>query len=351
MPRKTETDDLTNPHDKFFKEIFGKPDLAADFVRNYLPPAIVNSLDLASLEVQKESFVDDELQESFADLIYRVRLNQSHKTAFVCLLFEHKSRPDKWAVFQILSYLLKFWERCKKQKTKKLPLVFPILFYHGQDKWEYSPNLSTLFDHRELSPLAFAAWQTYTPNFSYYLCDLSALEETEIRGQAVVRAALLIMKNIARLHEEPQLLNVWQSFGEVAHQSAVQYIRVMLKYASAANDKLTSEVVTHSLKRAFAKRGEKIMAPFVQDWLRQGREQGLQEGRQEGRQKGRQEGRQEGFIELTMRLLEKRIGRITLAQQRTIKAMPIPKLLKLGEDLLDFQSATDLKLWLRQNVE
>ncbi len=221
-PRTNDAGDLTNPHDKFFKEIFGKPELAADFARNYLPPAIVNSLDLASLEVQKESFVDEKLEESFADLIYRVRLRNSQETAFVCLLFEHKSSPDKWVALQILGYLLKFWERLKAQKAKTLPLIFPVLFYHGEAKWNYSPSLNALFDQRDLTEDALGEWQPYAPNFSYYLCDLSALEDTEIRGQAVVRAAMLIMKNIHRLHEAPQLLNVWEAFGKIANQSAVQ---------------------------------------------------------------------------------------------------------------------------------
>ncbi len=333
-PQTSEAGELTNPHDKFFKEIFGKPEIAADFVRNYLPPAIVNSLDLASLEVQKESFMDEKLEESFADLIYRVRLKKSQETAFVCLLFEHKSNPDKWVALQILSYLLKFWERLKAQKAKTLPLIFPVLFYHGEAKWKYSPSFSALFDQRDLTEDARGEWQRYAPNFSYYLCDLSALEDAEIRGQAVVRAMLLMMKNIHRLHEEPHLLNVWQAFGKLVNQNAVQYIRVMLQYASAANKVLTLSDVSQSIKRVFAKQGETIMAPFAQELI----------------QKGLQQGLQQGFTEMTLRQLERRLGRVTIAQKKTITALPIPKLTKLGEDLLDFRTVTDLKLWLRQNA-
>jgi predicted transposase/invertase (TIGR01784 family) len=332
--RTTEAGDLTNPHDKFFKEIFGKPDLAADFVRNYLPQTIVNSFDLASLEVQKESFVDEKLEESFADLIYRVRLKNSRETAFVCLLFEHKSSPDKWVALQILGYLLKCWERLRTQKAKTLPLIFPVLFYHGEAKWNYDASFSALFDHQNLTAETFAEWQQYAPNFSYYLCDLSALKDSDIRGHAVVRAAMLMMKNIHRLHEEPQLLNVWEAFGKVTNESAVQYIRVMLKYASAANNTLTLGDVSQSIKQAFAKRGETIMAPFAQEIFQNGLQQGLQQG----------------FTEMTLRQLEKRVGRVTIAQKKTITALPTPKLMKLGEDLLDFKIAEDLKRWLRQNA-
>ena len=333
-PRKNETGDLISPHDKFFKEIFGKPELAADFVRHYLPQSIVNSLDLTSLEVQKESFLDEELEESFADLIYRVRLQNSQETAFVCLLFEHKSSPDKWVALQILTYLVKFWERLKTQKAKSLPLIFPVLFYHGEAKWNYSPSFSALFDQRDLTQDALEDWQQYSPNFSYYLCDLSALEDSEIRGEAVIRATLLMMKNIHRLHEAPHLLNIWSAFSKVTNQSAIQYIRVMLKYASSANNTLTKGEVLHSIKQVFTKRGEKIMAPFVQEW----------------RQEGIEIGEQRGVQSLTLRQLEKRVGRITMAQKKIITVLPASKLMKLGEDLLDFQTANDLKFWLSQNA-
>ena len=80
------------------------------------------------------------------------------------------------------------------------------------------------------------------------------------------------------------------------------------------------------------------MAPFVQEW------------RQEGEQIGIQKGLKQGVTEMTLRLLEKRVGRLTVAQKKTITKLPIPKLTKLGEDLLDFQAAEDLKLWLRQHA-
>src|SRR5213595_3038859 len=51
---------ISNPHDKFFKDLLGQSELAADFLRNYLSPEVVNRLDLATLELQKDSFIDTE---------------------------------------------------------------------------------------------------------------------------------------------------------------------------------------------------------------------------------------------------------------------------------------------------
>lgn len=53
----SEVNELSNPHDSFFKEIFSRPEVARDFLQNYLPPAVVEQLDMASLELRKDSFV------------------------------------------------------------------------------------------------------------------------------------------------------------------------------------------------------------------------------------------------------------------------------------------------------
>ncbi len=55
---------IQNPHDKFFKETFGKVEVARDFFSNYLPQNILNIIDLDTIEPQKDSFINKELVES-----------------------------------------------------------------------------------------------------------------------------------------------------------------------------------------------------------------------------------------------------------------------------------------------
>lgn len=66
--------ELTNPHDKFFKAALTQPDAARSFLRDYLPAAVAETLDLARLQLIKDSFVDETLQEQFSDLLYEVGL-------------------------------------------------------------------------------------------------------------------------------------------------------------------------------------------------------------------------------------------------------------------------------------
>jgi predicted transposase/invertase (TIGR01784 family) len=86
--------DLSNPHDRFFKELFSRKEAAQEFLRLYLPPEVAALLDPATLELTKDSFIDPELQEHFSDMLYKITLSQQ-QPAYIYLLFEHKSYPDK----------------------------------------------------------------------------------------------------------------------------------------------------------------------------------------------------------------------------------------------------------------
>lgn len=55
--------DLDNPHDKFFKEAFSRPEVARYFLAQQLPPAVLAHIDLDTLALQKDSFVNPELAE------------------------------------------------------------------------------------------------------------------------------------------------------------------------------------------------------------------------------------------------------------------------------------------------
>ena len=57
--------EITNAHDKFFKEVFTRKDTAEEFLRHYLPENVVGLLDLDSLEYTKDSFIDRHLKEYF----------------------------------------------------------------------------------------------------------------------------------------------------------------------------------------------------------------------------------------------------------------------------------------------
>lgn len=65
---------LKNPHDLFFKGTFGNVTVAGDFLTNYLPESVVRHIDIATLEPQKDSFIDEKLEETYSDLLFQANI-------------------------------------------------------------------------------------------------------------------------------------------------------------------------------------------------------------------------------------------------------------------------------------
>jgi predicted transposase YdaD len=142
---------IQNPHDKFFKETFSNVAVAKDFMNNYLPQSIINIIDINTLEPQKDSFINEELQEVFSDMLFRVNINK--REGYIYFLFEHKSYTSKNISFQLLKYMLEIWEaKVKKEDTNELPVVIPLVIYHGKDKWNIKTSLGEMIKGYEDLP-------------------------------------------------------------------------------------------------------------------------------------------------------------------------------------------------------
>ena len=72
-------------------------------------------------------------------------------------------------------------------------------------------------------------------------------------------------------------------------------------------------------------------------------------GKQRGLEQGLEKGRFQGEADLVIRLLTKRLGALSGAQEKTIRGLMLEKIEALGEALLDFTSPSDLARWLRNN--
>jgi predicted transposase/invertase (TIGR01784 family) len=80
--------EIANPHDRFFREVFSRLELSREFLSKQLPEAIAASLDFSTLDLRPGSFLDEELQQYFSDLLFRVNL-QTGRPAYVYILAPH----------------------------------------------------------------------------------------------------------------------------------------------------------------------------------------------------------------------------------------------------------------------
>ena len=273
--------ELRNPHDLFFRETFSRPEVARDFMTEYLPAKVVAVLDLNSLELQKDSFIDPELREHFSDLLYRVQQRDGNE-ANVYLLLEHKSSPDVQVALQLLRDMVRHWERAQREKVKPLPPIIPVVVYHGQEKWQISENFMGLFQGPE-------ALRPYWPDFSYELQDLGRYSTADIRGGVLLRVTAMLLMGIfdPSLRERlPDILRVLEGLKD--GKTALEYLESALRYLSAASKEITAAEMNKALNEAFKDDGGSIMGGFVEKWIEQGKQEGIKVGKQEGLEEGQQ---------------------------------------------------------------
>ena len=96
-------DNIATPHDAFFRESFGRREIAQDFLRHHLPTELLAAIGLDTLEIAKDTYVSKDLRSTYSDLVYRVRYGDGNVGIY--LLFEHKSTPEHWVLLQLLRYI------------------------------------------------------------------------------------------------------------------------------------------------------------------------------------------------------------------------------------------------------
>ncbi len=268
--------DLTSPHDRFFRDILSQPDAARSFVEHYVPAEVVSALDLASLEVTRDSFVDADLRSHLADLVCRAELRDGGP-AYLYLLFEHKSSPTVGVAFQLLRYVVRLWSHALRQgEAFPLPPIIPVVFYHGRAPWRVSTNFADLV---RVPP----GLEVFAPRFRYHLCDLSTFTDDELRGEAVLRAALLTFKHIFDPDLAERLPGVLGLLADVlGHPTALGSLETLLRYVTSASTAVKPEDLGRAIEEAFHHKGDDLMPTAAEIWIEQGKKQGHQQGLQQG---------------------------------------------------------------------
>jgi len=108
MEDKENTRGVKNPHDKLFRETYSDLDNARSLLSNNMPERVLKLIDLSTLEICKDSFIEKDLSDYYSDMLYQVTLRDG-SAGSVYVLFEHKSYYDKYVHLQLLEYMIKIW--------------------------------------------------------------------------------------------------------------------------------------------------------------------------------------------------------------------------------------------------
>ncbi|GAQ25683.1 Rpn family recombination-promoting nuclease/putative transposase [Tepidanaerobacter syntrophicus] len=343
---------IQNPHDKFFKEIFGNVEVAEDFFTNYLPQSILDIIDLKTIELQKDSFINKDLEENFSDLLFKVNINNTQ--GYIYFLFEHKSYPSKDIAFQLLKYMIEIWEaKVRKEQLNKLPIIIPLVIYHGKERWKASTALKEMINGYDKLTEDVKA---YIPNYEYLLYDISRFTDEEIKGKAQLKIFFTTVRDIFTKSGK----GAWDSIDRaIAYlkeledkQTATEYFETLMRYIFSVDKSLTSSDVSKIVKKietTYPEGSEVVMTlaeKLREEGLKEGLKEGLEKGMEKGLEKGLEKGKREERITTAIKLLTKKFGPLPEELKSKISKLDSVTLEIIIDGIFDYESLDDVKKYI-----
>jgi hypothetical protein len=310
-PSPTKT---AHPHDRLFKEVFSTTEAQQDLVRLALPPEITSRFRLETVRDASEESAG--VTRGRADLLLSVE-TADDTTEYVYVLVEHKSFRDPTVAVQLLGYVAGIM---RKHGKLPMPVVHPVVFYHGDKTW-IAP--------RELTGLHHAAGPTdsdgppketerddesssrpepsggYPVNLRYHLFNLSTIPPEQIakRSRARAYAGMIAMKYIKRKLEDGDIQVIARVVARSPlpgdlHHTITTYVFEQVK------DTYRQPLLT-AIEGAVYTEQEGTRMRSIADSLR---EEGMMTGLEQGMTQGLEQGVEQGKADVLVRQLRRRFG-------------------------------------------
>jgi putative YhgA-like transposase/uncharacterized protein DUF4351 len=243
------------------------------------------------------------------DLLYSAMWRDGAE-ALVHFLFEHQGTPptDGLMAHRLLRYQVRIWERWRidHPKAKKLPMIIPIVMYHGVTPWLEPLSFDALLD---VPPDIRPAVEPHLVRFSYLLSDLSEIPDDELREgakrTALARLVSMCFKHGRTRADFVKILIRWMDVVRevVSAPNGLEALALVMRYILEVNEQVRPEALQALFEREIGPEAKDAIMTAGQQLIEQGIEQGIERGRQQGIEQGRQH-----FQEFLLRLLRQRFG-------------------------------------------
>jgi hypothetical protein len=170
--------------------------------------------------------------------------------------------------------MVNIWELFLKQnkKAKYLPVIIPLVIYHGRYKWKISKKFISLFKNT-------TDLEKYIPDFSYNLYDISHIPDEEIKGTVKLRILFTALKYIFTPELKYKVPGIFKLLRELKDKAkGTQYLEVLLRYIGSSARYLTKEELMETVSNILKEGGE-LMQTIAEQWIEQGVEQGIEQGK------------------------------------------------------------------------
>ncbi|EDK5263978.1 ISNCY family transposase [Salmonella enterica subsp. enterica serovar Enteritidis] len=250
-------------HDPLFKLFLREPVTARDFLEAHLPEDIRSLVHLDTLRLESGSYVDEELKELHSDILYSVKMAQDERCLLYCVV-EHQSTEDEMMAWRMTKYTIRAMDDHLKKGYKTLPVVVPLLFYHGDVRpYPYSMDWLDCFEQPELARRVFSK--------PWPLIDVSVLDDDDIKTHRRMALLEMVQRDI-RLRDGRELLGRLVQLIQTGLNSREQ-VEAILRYTILNG--MTGEDISPYINQLSGDipEYEDLMDTIAQQLIRKGAEQ------------------------------------------------------------------------------
>ncbi len=322
-------------YDHSYKLLFSEPAMIKDLLTGFFDHDWVHELDFETLRRLNKEYIDENLRERASDIVWKVQWKG--KWLYLLMLIEFQSTIDPFMTVRMLSYISLMYQDIIKEdgevrRSKKLPPVLPMILYAGDKPWNAAVNFNQFVPDN--LPIIL---KKYQPGLECWLLDEGRYIIDKSDGNDNLVTSLVAIEQCQESSEIPERVRrlgerlQGQEFDSLRRAFAVYINRVLIE------KKILPQSTANELGGVV-----NMLSRNIDIWKQKAIAEGLQEGREKGLQEGRQEGRQEGEFAMLKRLITKRFGTLSVAQEQTLKGKSADELLELAEKVLDAQSIKDV---------
>ena len=303
-------------HDPFFKKVLENPLVAREFFDSHLPDNIKQLIDLETLTMEKESFVEPNLKRRVSDVLFTANFGDTQ--GYLYLIIEHQSTLDPLMAFRLFKYMLAICDRylADNPDAKKLPLIYPILFYNAKQSYTAAKNLWDLFQDNKLAKDIWAGDQQ--------LVNVHNIPDEELKTKVWAGTMQFFMKHIYKRDLAAKWQEIADNLPKIAEVSAgYDFIEILLSYTLPSIEKEDKILLQDTLNKKLGKeKGEHLMTSLAQQWYNEG----IAEGASKGKLEGLNEGIFAGRIEIARNLLAQNMDINSIS---AVTSLPIDQIQKL----------------------
>lgn len=259
-----------SPHDRLFKTAMEKQQAAKNFFQENLPEQIKNKVNLDTLQLEKDTFIDVQLRSYLVDVLFSVDL-EDKKRGYIYILCEHQSKPDEMLPLRMLEYVVRIMKHhLNTTGSNELPVVYPMIFYTGQQQYNYSTDFFDLFgEKKELVKQIFLQ--------PYQLVNVDNIPNRDFLTQQTVHCDVMI--TLFKYHKQDAdgaaekvepYLKILNDIGDT------DYIFAMVQYMAEAKDVADKNQFFKKITANLSKEAEVKIMSIAQQFREEGEQMAMQ---------------------------------------------------------------------------